>query len=185
MRRTAMVLAVTLVVLSTAGGVAWAATIGCPNDNPEPGFCSGTEENDTMHGGAGADYMDGRLGEDVLYGHGGTDYLEGGDDTDRDRIYGGKGDDEILDNDPEDAYGRDEKHGGRGDDWVVGHEGPERLFGGRGDDTIETPPYVDGPADTIRCGPGKDTVFYKVGVDRVADDCEIRKPHDGIREPQR
>ena len=180
-----MVLAATLVLLAAAGGVAWAATIGCPNDPQDPGFCYGTEEADTMLGGAGRDYMDGRPGEDVLYGRRGPDQLEGGDDTDRDRIYGGRGRDDIFDNDPEDAYGRDEKHGGPGDDRIAGHEGSERLFGGGGDDTIETPPYVDGPADTIRCGPGKDTVFYKVGVDDVADDCEIRKPHDGVRKPQR
>lgn len=120
MRMTAMVLltatlAATLALLAAAGGVAWVATIGCPNDPQNPGSCYGTEEADTMFGSAGREYMNGRLGEDVLYGRRGPDHLEGGDDADCDRIYGGCGSDQIWVNDPEDGYGRDEKYGGPGD----------------------------------------------------------------------
>ena len=46
-------------------------------------------------------------------------------------------------------------------------------FGGRGNDYINDHDSSKRP-DVIRCGRGYDTVIYNKGMDRVADDCEVR-----------
>ena len=58
--------------------------------------------------------------------------------------------------------------GGGGNDRIVGGPGKDKLFGDGGNDSV----YArDKAKDTIRCGPGKDTVEADK-IDAVARDCE-------------
>ncbi len=173
MRKTAMVLAATLVLLAAAGSVARAATISCPNPSPqEPGYCYGTGEADTISGTAEGDNIDGRGGADVLHGRAGDDLLLGG--FGRDTLRGGRGADELGGRE-----GRDTEHGGPGSDTKVtpsSGDGNDRVFGGRGDDWLSV--YSDraehDPAkdvDLLDCGPGHDVGIINRGVDTVRN-CE-------------
>jgi hypothetical protein len=64
MRTTILVVAAVAVAMVVLGGVAWAATIRCPNATTPLGnpFCEGTNEPDTMHGTAQGDRMYGKAG---------------------------------------------------------------------------------------------------------------------------
>ena len=64
--------------------------------------------------------------------------------------------------------GNDSAAGGEGDDVLSGDQGVDVLDGGAGADRIAA---RDGEADTVRCGPGGDTVDAD-GSDLVAADCE-------------
>jgi Ca2+-binding RTX toxin-like protein len=105
---------------------------------------------------------------------------------------GTKGDDFI--------YGsttNDQINGKAGDDVMWGHEGNDLLVGDKGNDTLEaefddSPGAVDtikggkgtdqvfatdGNKDNINCGGGgNDTAYFDVGLDVVAQDCEMRNP---------
>lgn len=58
--------------------------------------------------------------------------------------------------------------GGSGNDRLLGGAGLDLLDGGPSNDTITA---NDKARDTIRCGPGRDTVVAD-RVDTVARDCE-------------
>jgi Ca2+-binding RTX toxin-like protein len=64
--------------------------------------------------------------------------------------------------------GNDKLFGGLGSDVLTGGLGADLLDGGAGNDTINA---RDTKRDTIRCGPGKDTVIAD-RKDTVARDCE-------------
>jgi Ca2+-binding RTX toxin-like protein len=114
----------------------------------------GTDQRDTLLGGAGddlieglggADWLDGGSGDDVVLGGAGGDTLLGdvGDDlldggADDDLLLGGEGDDSLLG-----GAGTDELDGGSGDDSLNGGSGLDRLNGGSGDDIL----IVDDPND--------------------------------------
>jgi len=57
-------------------------------------FRNGTEKNNWLYGGAGADMIKGLGGNDKLFGLGGDDVLSGG--TGKDMLYGGEGKDTFV-----------------------------------------------------------------------------------------
>ncbi len=107
--------------------------------NRRANLLTGTACADTLIGRAGADRLRGLAGNDTLLGGAGNDTLLGG--AGNDRLLGGPGNDRLL--------------GGAGNDRLLGGPGNDRLLGGAGNDTIEA---ADGISETIRCGPGRDTV---------------------------
>jgi Ca2+-binding RTX toxin-like protein len=163
MRKTVLLLASVAVAMVVLGGVAWAATIDCPNATRLDGtpFCEGTNDPDTMHGTAKTDRMYANAGGDTIYGYRGADYIEGAEGPDK--IYAGRGGANSL-------SGRKEG--------IYGDEGPDKLYGGSGGDFL----YAHGtllpdgsyPEDTstdyLHGGSGNDRLeggFEQGGVDRL------------------
>ena len=89
----------------------------------------GMRYDQTVHGSAGADWIDGRGGDDLLFGGGGGDMLRG--DAEADRLYGGEGDDVLR-----------------------GGAEADRLFGGAGDDVLDP----GGGAGVVDGGAGLDVL---------------------------
>jgi hypothetical protein len=81
---------------------------------------SGTNGNDTIFGGAGADIINGNGGDDTIYGGSGADDLSGNNDGDK--LYGGSGNDAIV--------------GGNNNDRLIGGYGADTLTGSNGADTF-------------------------------------------------
>ena len=58
--------------------------------------------------------------------------------------------------------------------------GDDKLVGGEGNDIINA---HDEPAskweDDIDCGPGRDTVYFDKGFDKLRSNCEVKKPIRG------
>ena len=131
----------------------------------------GGGDDDRIDGGSKSDGIDGENGNDRMRGGNGADVIVGQDG--RDRLSGGAGNDE-LDGDMD----ADRIAGGDGNDEIVGETGRDRLSGGKGNDYIdaqdEERESFGGPADIVRCGPGRDTVKANT-YDRVARDCERLK----------
>jgi hypothetical protein len=79
-----------------------------------------------------------------------------GDDT----VDGGRGDDHLSGGPGRDSLagdgGNDTLHGGPGNDRLRGESGEDRYFGDEDDDTIRS---RDGIAETVSCGPGKDSAL--------------------------
>jgi Ca2+-binding RTX toxin-like protein len=121
MRKWALLVAVLMVAaLVVASGVAWAATIRCPNRDGT--LCVGTDRKDTMTGrDSRADKMRGKGSGDEMKGRGGGDTVLGerGPDT----LSGGPGMDTLG--------------GALGKDTLAGAEGPDALKGGSDDDTYK------------------------------------------------
>ena len=110
----------------------------------------GTEDADTIDGGAGQDVIYGMEGGDTLRGGGGHDWLFG--DEGADRLEGGGGDDLLM--------------GGEGDDVLIAGEGDDMLVGGEGDDTLTG----GGGADAFIFAPGhgSDTITdFTQGEDTI------------------
>jgi RTX calcium-binding nonapeptide repeat (4 copies) len=106
------------IVLVVASGVAWAATISCPNRDGN--LCVGTDRKDTMTGrDRRADDMRGKGSGDEMKGRGGGD-----------TVLGEKGPDTLSG-----GPGMDTLGGGLGKDTLGGAEGPDALKGGSADDT--------------------------------------------------
>jgi len=103
----------------------------------------GTRFADTLRGLGGNDLLRGRAGGDRLFGGTGADRLDGG--AGADRLFG--------------EAGADRLEGGPGTDLIDGGGGPDRIYA------------RDKQRDTIRCGPGIDTVSAD-RIDTVARDCE-------------
>ena len=89
----------------------------------------GTQNAETINGGAGNDLLQGFAGNDVLNGNDGNDLLYGsaGDDT----LNGGNGND-VLNG----GAGNDLLNGGAGNDLLIGGAGNDTLTGGAGADMI-------------------------------------------------
>jgi serralysin len=106
--------------LVVASGVAWAASISCPNRSGN--LCVGTDNKDTMTGmDDRADDMRGKGRGDEMKGRGGGDTVLGQDGPDT--LSGGPGKDTLG--------------GGPGKDTLTGAEGPDALEGGSDDDTYK------------------------------------------------
>lgn len=120
-RRRALFFAMLIVVaMAVTSGVAWAATISCPNKSGN--LCVGTDKKDTMTGrNDRADEMRARGGGDEARGRGGADNVLGQDGPDA--LSGGPGKDALS--------------GGKGKDALGGGEGDDALNGGAADDTYE------------------------------------------------
>jgi Ca2+-binding RTX toxin-like protein len=161
----------TLVVLT--GGAALANTITCTATVD----CYGTDDPETMQGGAGINYEMGLGDDDVLYGEGGSDGLYGDTQADPsrdgdDKLYGGPGGDALGG-----GGGSDLLVGGGGNDVIFAKEGTswtpgeDTVKAGKGDDEIEAD---DGYKDFIDCGSGTDKVTFDKNLDKIADNCEKR-----------
>ena len=181
-RTTLLMLSMVGMVLVLAGGVALAATVDCTAGaaecvgTPGPDTINGAPDSDDMYGLAGADRMSGNDGEDYVQGDRGADRLFGGDDADS--LWGGahKDDDGPLD-DSDDVV-----RGGPGADYIwsgFARQGSvDRVFGEEGNDTVEAERRYGYPKtkDVVDCGPGVDTVYFDRGLDKVANNCERKRP---------
>ncbi len=125
----------------------------------------GTENNDTLSGGAGNDTIYGLGGNDTISGNDGGDSIYGGEGADT--LYGGTGADSLYG-----GTGADILDGGAGNDLLVGDVGNDTyVFGiGSGEDTITDNDSTAGNLDVIRLGTGitKDKLNYsRVNKDLV------------------
>jgi Ca2+-binding RTX toxin-like protein len=188
MRKVVLPLASMAIASLVITGAALAATI---NGTAKNDHLEGTPKADTISGRAGNDYIEGLAGDDELIGGRGDDTLweRFGDD----KLYGWSGDDTLIG-----WKGYDRLDGGDGHDRLVngddmfGGNGPDRIgdavwnqpqggsftaSGGAGDDRINAEDHhfevQDGIStpDTVKCGPGEDTVRAE-SDDTVAEDCE-------------
>jgi Ca2+-binding RTX toxin-like protein len=145
-------------------------------------------DDDTLHGGGGADYVGSRTGNDMLFGDDGADTVTGGEDADvvygnqqddavygnqgtdtlfggqdRDQLFGGQDGDIAYGNTGEDVVygnrGNDMLFGGRASDTLIGGQGDDMLFGGVGNDVL----YGNLGSDTLTGGDGADLFVYSAG----------------------
>ena len=150
------------------------------------GYAYGGTGNDEVTGGAG-DYNEvhGDGGDDLvrqgtiakcadLYGDSGNDRLLGhaagciGPGVIPDQ-FGGTGADALIVASGPEIGSPWRLDGGGGDDYIVGGRSSDHFVGGTGADFIHA--AVDGVADTIECGSGRDVVRADP-LDTVAADCE-------------
>ena len=185
MRRSIILLTVMAIALVLGSGVALAAVkFGTEGRN----VLIGTNDKDVLDGKGGSDFLAGKKQDDVLYGGDGNDFMHGGAvgwgmaPDGQDKLFGGKGSDCMFGGSEDDVL-----VGGSGKD-DMGHycyefimdTGNDVFYGGSGNDDImavEAPfsqPYLQ-ERDVVFCGPGKDTVYYQKGVDRIFD-CERKNP---------
>ena len=120
----------------------------------EPVVIGGTDQQDHIVAGGGADTVWGDGGDDRLDGGAGDDLVIGGDGNDRMR--GGDGDDFVNG-----AAGDDFISGGDGSDLLVGLEGRDIVFGGGGDDEV----FGGLGNDVIGGGAGDDDLLGNEGND--------------------
>ncbi len=99
---------------------------------------TGGDDNDTIFGLGGIDFIYGSGGNDTCYGGPGTDevYGEAGDDTlsgddGPDIVDGGVGDDKLKGGD-----GNDQMFGDADEDWVCGQAGDDNVYGGTENDIV-------------------------------------------------
>ncbi|WP_404833886.1 cadherin domain-containing protein [Aeromonas media] len=150
---------------------------------------SGTNKNDSLIGGTGADLIDGGNGSDMLDGGSGSDTLLGGNGEDtlygglgddilsggngQDLVYGGSGNDvigtslvnsengnDIIYGDGWDDY-RQQSRAIAGSDTIYGGNGSETIYGDNGDG------HASGGNDSIYAGNGNDTVYGEGGDDTI------------------
>jgi RTX calcium-binding nonapeptide repeat (4 copies) len=152
--------------------------------DPEPGVgfmplvwvCDvfGTPGGDILRGTAAPNSICGLGGNDRIVGNGGSDILVAG--SGRDAVFGGGGRDAIVGEAGGDVGfgqagrdflsmgdGDDLAFGGAGDDGISGGTGEDRLYGGAGNDVLDS---LDGFADLVHGGPGRDTA-YPDSLDRM------------------
>ncbi len=147
-----------------------------------PGLDSlGTDNPDSLEGGAGDDTLSGLGDKDTLRGLDGNDSLDGG--TGDDSLDGGRDDDTLIGADGNDHLdggsnlrpgttifdatidqsGNDSLSGGIGADTLIGNAGDDTLIGGEGDDRL-----VGGDGnDTLQGGPGADFLEGTFGADMI------------------
>ena len=181
MKRILVAMTLMGAALVVAAGVDWAATVNCQVGVP----CEGTDDPDELIGTNQPDEMNAFADNDLLRGRGADD-LMAGDDPDAD--LGNTitdGDDELIGSDGRDFMvgfgGSDVYRGGSRGDGVDADEesvnpGEDTVSTSGGPDFIDA---IDGELDTISCGRGEDTVFFDVGLDEVANNCEEQNPPDG------
>ncbi|KUR71977.1 hypothetical protein AQZ52_08005 [Novosphingobium fuchskuhlense] len=147
---------------------------GSPFDGPS---IYGQAGNDTISGGASADFINGGYGNDTVYGNDGDDYLSegyGGPGGGNDLIRGGNGDDIIIggggddrlygdagNDDIQDGEGRNLISGGVGNDHLTGGADADRIYGGEGNDTLNG---ADGN-NVLSGDAGDDSLFGGANVD--------------------
>lgn len=111
---------------------------------------NGTARVDRLFGGAGRDVLNGLQGDDCLDGGSGADQLAGS--SGNDRLFGGDGNDRLNG-----GFGADLLVGGAGNDRLDGSDRRDEFVAGEGNDVVFA---VDGIAERIDCGPGRDTVYF-------------------------
>jgi Ca2+-binding RTX toxin-like protein len=206
MRKTFLVLASVALAMVVAGGVAWAATIKCPNTRTSSGspICEGTAKADRMLGTSRHDEMRGKKGGDTMYGRGGEyDFMLGNPGPDRmfggparDHIEGGPGVDKLYGNEGNNddiftgtlvSLGRDEgvENSDFSDDYAYGGRGNDHIVAGgtRGVDRVygdkENDRISVGPNSTkeiVDCGPGAEDWVRFDPSVDVIKNCEIKDP---------
>ncbi len=143
----------------------------------------GGNDNDTLIGTAGADYLFGGDGNDSITANDGDDTVKG--DVGNDTIIGGKGNDNIQGQSGLDSItgddGNDTLSGGEdndvlngfaGNDLITGEDGNDTLFGGTGNDRIEGGTGNDTIRghegnDLLLGGDGNDTLRGEAGNDTI------------------
>jgi hypothetical protein len=162
--------------LILAAGVAWAANVNCQVGEP----CVGTDDPDRLNGTNKPDDMRARQDDDLLRGLSGADSMFGDHPPVQDSST--DGDDELFGNNGEDTMGglggSDLLKGAGQADHIEAREssenpGEDTVGGGGGKDVIFA---HDNEFDTINCGANVDEVIFDEGLDRVAANCEKRKP---------
>jgi Ca2+-binding RTX toxin-like protein len=150
MRRITLLLATMMLSLIVVGGVALAATFTrCPGGGAD---CFGTNNDDTIKGTSGWEFI----------------YAQGGNDT----VDGGDGSDVLVGDDPNDRSldGEDKLDGGPDDDGLHGYGGSDTLIGGGGADILDAGDGESfGSQNTIRGGSGDDDLFSVNGVPDTID----------------
>jgi Ca2+-binding RTX toxin-like protein len=163
-------------LLVVVAGVAWAATVNCQVGEP----CVGTNDPDRLNGTNKEDDMFARQDDDLLRGRSGFDVMFGDHPPVQDTTT--DGDDELFGNNGPDTLaglgGSDLLKGGGMADRIEAREasenpGEDTVGGGGGKDIIFA---QDNEFDTINCGANVDEVTFDKGLDRVAANCEKRKP---------
>ena len=89
----------------------------------------GTDNDDTLNGSYGDDYIAGRGGNETLNGGAGNDGLSGG--TGNNTLNGGAGNDNIW------GGADDVIDGGAGNDFISAYGGTDTVTGGSGNDTFK------------------------------------------------
>jgi hypothetical protein len=190
MRKTMLVVASAALAMVVLGGVAWAATIRCPDYRPDNVECNGTPGDDTLYGTSNANVMYGWDGRDTMYGYNRMDWIQGG--KGKDKVFGGRGDDGglsggVLGNGFYPDASDDYVHGGRDSDIIIAlaQGGVDRLYGERGNDFFSASQReyirrgiteIAVTKEIVDCGPGSsDYVDFDKGVDVVKDNCEIKR----------
>lgn len=117
-------------------------------------WAHGGAQDDEMHGGRGGDTLWGGDGDDRLWGHIGDDVIQGG--AGNDRLQGGDGADALWG-----SAGDDALSGDLGDDRLDGGAGRDVLHGGAGDDRLVG--TGDGAGDWLNGGDGVDEIHIGAG----------------------
>lgn len=180
-RRLPLLVALTVLLLVSLAGVAYAAVINCDGSSvcegtPQPDEITGTDRAEKILAKEGGDDVNALDGPDNVSGYRGNDEIDGGPGNDR--ISGGDGDDQrgngqsITDSGLLGNGGRDRVLGGPGADDVTGGNGADGMFGGDGNDIIDS---FDQTKDLeVDCGPGRDIAYVdrKDRRGKIIEDCE-------------
>jgi hypothetical protein len=176
MKRIMVAMGLMGALLVVLAGVAWAANVNCQVGVP----CVGTNDPDRLNGTNKEDDMFARQDDDLLRGRSGFDVMFGDHPPVQDTTT--DGDDELFGNNGPDGLaglgGSDLLKGGGMADRIEAREasenpGEDTVGGGGGKDIIFA---QDNEFDTINCGANVDEVTFDKGLDRVATNCEKRKP---------
>jgi hypothetical protein len=176
MKRIMVAMGLMGALLVVLAGVAWAANVNCQVGEP----CVGTNDPDRLNGTNKEDDMFARQDDDLLRGRSGFDVMFGDHPPVQDTTT--DGDDELFGNNGPDTLaglgGSDLLKGGGMADRIEAIEasenpGEDTVGGGGGKDVIFA---QDNEFDTINCGHNVDEVTFDKGLDRVAANCENRKP---------
>jgi Ca2+-binding RTX toxin-like protein len=156
-----------------AGGGSVHLLLGASRAPRPPAYVRSTRRGDRLLGGRRDDVIFADGGNDTLRGRGGNDCLIGGENDsgydhtflraprpDRDRIYGGEGEDSLF--------------GAIESDRLVGGDGDDHLYGGSPlplppleARPVRRPPRPRLPRDVLRGGRGDDFLFGESGNDRL------------------
>lgn len=128
-------------VIAATGLFASVTTMGAPKCmgkastiNDHVGVITGTNGNDVIVGGGGANTINGKGGNDVICGGGGNDVINAG--AGNDQVQGGPGEDTINGGTGADNLkggpGNDDINGGGHNDILAGEEGVDSLNGNTG-----------------------------------------------------
>ena len=126
-----------------------------PGTTPDPAV---TAPGNIIYGTQNADTLDGGAGGQTIFGLGGDDLIVGGRDSLASRDINNTIPIADLEDQTESDDGNDALYGGAGNDTIMGGAGDDVLDGGDGDDVLRGQAGVD----VFRGGAGSDTVDYSM-----------------------